>query len=202
MLHSSQCSAQLLHVLSLAPIPAPCSGQQGSWLNCISIVQDAAQEAGRAAAVSAALEAGRVAGANESIPVDLSTVKNRTAAAAEGDASQPLDPNWGTGISKGMAGAALGAADSADARSTNAGVSCVTVNAQQVISSVPIVKCLLAASAMTRKVDSGRSRGHILCARNCLCAVHVCRCRAILQALHHVVLALAVAAAGCDVHWC
>ena len=60
--------------------------------------QDAAQEAGRAAAVSAALEAGRVAGANESIPVDLTTVRNRTE--AEGDAKLPLDPNWGTGVGK------------------------------------------------------------------------------------------------------
>ena len=79
----------------------------------LAAMQDAAQEAGRAAAVSAALEAGRVAGANESIPVDLSTVRNRTE--AEGDAKLPLDPNWGTGASKGKAGAASDASGGASA---------------------------------------------------------------------------------------
>ena len=49
-----------------------------------------------------------MAGANESIPVDLTAIKNRTEGEL-GDASQPLDPNWGTGVSKGQVGAAKAA---------------------------------------------------------------------------------------------
>ena len=72
--------------------------------------------------MSAALEAGRTAGANESITVDLSQVDtNRTADEAAKQHAEPLDPLWGTNIGKGQGGKGSGAVDSG-AATASAGV--------------------------------------------------------------------------------
>ena len=69
--------------------------------------------------MSAALDAGRTAGANESISVDLSRVDtNRTADEAAMQLPEPLDPLWGTNMGKSSGKGGVGGSGTETAAAT------------------------------------------------------------------------------------